>query len=101
MKYNGFMLKTTPNTYASYFTEPTSATHRQYLALRMFFVDGCTAEQVAMETGYSIGTVYALVRDFKQALDKPATDPFFKENRTGRKPIDHSGGREGSRYQSA
>jgi len=86
------MLKTTPNKYASYFTEPSSAMHRQYLALRKFFSEGRTAEQVAEETGYSVGTVYAMVRDFKKTIDKPGDDPFFKENRTGRKPIDHPDG---------
>ena len=92
MKYTVFMLKIPPNTYKSYFTDPTSATHRQYLALRMFFADDCTAEEVAAKTGYSEGTVYALVRDFKKDFNDSDTDPFFKENRTGRKPIDFSGG---------
>ena len=86
------MLKTTPNKYTSYFTEPTSPTHRQYLALRMFFAEKCTAEEVAQRTGYSIGTIYAMVRDFKKELDDSGNDPYFKENRTGRKPIEHSGG---------
>jgi len=85
-------MKTTPNRYVSYFTEPSSPAHRQYLALKKFFSDGCTAEQVAEETGYSVGTVYAMVRDFKKTMDKSDGDPFFKENKTGRKPIDHSEG---------
>ena len=87
------MLNTTPN-YISYFSEPSSPNHRQYLALRMFFAEGCTAEQVSQKTGYSVGTIYAMVRDFKKAFNNLDVDPFFKENRTGRKPIDHSGGVE-------
>jgi len=86
------MLKTTPNKYSAYFAEPSSPAHRQFLALRMFFMDNNTAEQVAKETGYSVGTVYAMVRDFKKALDNTDTDPFFVETRTGRKPIEHSEG---------
>ena len=46
------MLTTDPKLdYAAYFTEPTNPTHKQYLALRRFFADGHTAEQIAKETG--------------------------------------------------
>ena len=87
------MLKTNPNEkYLSYFTEPSTSIHKQYLAVRRFFVDGCTAEQVAEESGYSTSTVYSLVRDFKEELsDQTTEDPFFKLIKTGRKPIDHEG----------
>jgi transposase len=82
------MLKTNPNTnYSSYFTEPSSTTHRQYLALRSFFADGRTAEQVAKESGYLASTVYSMVRDFKEKLKKDSDDPFFREIRTGRRQI--------------
>ena len=87
------MLKTNPNNeYASYFTEPSSAVHKQYLALRKFFANGYTAEQVAKECGYSTSTVYSMVRDFKEKMDSGnLEDPFFKENKTGRKPIERKG----------
>jgi len=87
------MLITNPNLdFSSYFIEPPSAIHKQYLALRRFFADGYTAEQVAKECGYSTSTVYSLVRDFKERLSSnDSEDPFFKEIRTGRKPIDRKG----------
>jgi len=86
------MLIINPNAQcASYFTEPSSPTHKQYLALRLFFADGHTAEQVAKVTGYSKSTVYSMVRDFKEKLDSGKEDPFFKEVRAGRKQIDHKG----------
>jgi transposase len=86
------MMKITPNSKCfSYFSEPSNTLHRQYDALRRFFVDDCTAEQVALEFGYSIGTVYALVRDFKKKLQDDSQDPFFKVNKAGRKPIDQEG----------
>ena len=89
------MLKTNPkDEYSSYFIEPSSTMHRQYLALRSFFADGNTAEQVAKESGYSASTVYSIVRDFKEKLASNPEDPFFKENRTGRKPANHDGGIE-------
>ena len=87
------MLKTNPKIdYSSYFTKPSSPGHKQYLALRKFFVDGYSAEQVAKECGYTISSVYSMVRDFKEKMgsDNPE-DPFFKDNKTGRKPIDHKG----------
>jgi predicted DNA-binding protein YlxM (UPF0122 family) len=85
------MLKTNPNyNFVSYFTVPLSPTHKQYLALRRFFADSFTAEQVAKESGYSISTIYSMIRDFKEKFsDNDSEDPFFKENKTGRKPIDH------------
>jgi len=84
------MSKNNPNDkYISYFNEPSSSLHKQYLAVRRFFIDGYTAEQVAIEFSYSISTVYSLVRDFKEMLSNQAEDPFFKPNKTGRKRIEH------------
>ena len=70
-----------------YFAEPDNAGHRQFLALRRFFLDGRSAAEVALEFGYSTSTVYSLVRDFKQRLHGD-TDPFFITNRPGRKGLD-------------
>ena len=87
------MLISNPNIdFHTYFTEPSSPAHKQYLALRRFFADGFSAEQVAKESGYSTSTVYSLVRDFKEKMGKnDSEDPFFKEIKTGRKPIEHKG----------
>jgi hypothetical protein len=86
------MLITNPNDdYVSYFTNPSSPTHKQYLALRLFFADGHSAEQVAEETGYSTNTVYSMVRDFKEKLGGDSGDPFFKEIKTGRRQVDRKG----------
>ena len=86
------MTETTPNfEFTSYFSEPNNKLHKQYLALRRFFLDGHTAAQIAVEFDYSIGTVYALVRDFKTNIRNGSEDPFFKVNKTGRKPIDQQG----------
>jgi len=81
-----------PNTDpTAYFTAANNPLHRQYLALRMFFVDGCAASQVALEYGYSVATVYSLVRDFKEKFTSGSDDPFFKESKTGRPKLDHGG----------
>jgi transposase len=83
------MLKIIPNDCSSYFTEPANPAHKQYLALRWFFADGYSAEQAAKESGYSISTVYSMVRDFKRKIGNDSQDPFFRESKTGRKPVNH------------
>jgi transposase len=76
-----------------YFTNQTAIAHRQYNAMRLFFVGGLTAEEVAKETDFAISTVYSLVRDFKKNVSNKTADPFFKDNnKAGRKPIDHQDG---------
>jgi len=74
----------------TYFMTASNPLHKQYLALRKYFVDGLTAEQVALETGYATATIYSLIRDFKQKLDF-GYDPFFKEPKLGRPKLDHGG----------
>ena len=74
-----------------YFAEPGLPAHRQFLALRRFFLDGCGAEEVAAEFGYSANTVYTLARNFKGKLRRCAElgeDPFFQALRPGRKMAD-------------
>jgi hypothetical protein len=77
-----------------YFSLPSLSTHRQYLALRMFFLDGATAEQVALTFGYKTTAVYSIARNFKNKLREcrdNASDPFFQSLRTGPKTVDREG----------
>lgn len=74
-----------------YFAKPSQPTHRQYLALRSFFLDGRNAEEVAKEFGYTANTVYTLARDFRGRLPDCAesgADPFFHAPKPGRKKIE-------------
>src|SRR6516225_7987108 len=48
------------------FLEPTNATHRQYEALRAFFVDGVRGVEVAHRFGYTPGSFRVLVHQFRQ-----------------------------------
>jgi hypothetical protein len=48
------------------FLEPTNATHRQYEALRAFFVEGLTGADVARRFGYAPGSFRVLVHQFRQ-----------------------------------
>jgi hypothetical protein len=74
-----------------YFAEPNRPIHRQYLALRSFFYEGRNAEDVALEFGYSVNTVYTLARNFRGRLlelAKQGEDPFFQMLKPGRKKAD-------------
>ena len=55
------------------FLEPTNATHRQYEALRAFFVD-VPRREVARRFGYTSGSFRVLVHQFRQS---PRRDFFL------------------------
>jgi transposase len=44
-----------------------------------------------LEYGYSVATVYSLIRDFKEKLVSGSEDPFFKESKPGRPKLDYGG----------
>jgi len=70
---------------AQWFLQPQDARHRQYEALRAFFVEGAKAAEVAQRFGYSVHTVNELVQDFRTAPDVGA---FFATRKPGRRPVD-------------
>lgn len=51
---------------AGFFLEPANATHRQYEALRAFFVEGLPAKEVARRFGYTEGSFRVLAHEFRQ-----------------------------------
>ena len=52
-------------TLAKRFLEPSNSTHRQYEALRAFFVDGVPSAQAAARFGYTPGSFRILVHQFR------------------------------------
>jgi hypothetical protein len=52
--------------FAEHFLEPTNTTHRQYEALRAFFVEGLSAAEVAQRFGYTPGSFRVLAHHFRQ-----------------------------------
>ena len=66
-----------PNLLAlNYFLSPENKLQNKYCALRAFFVDNMTADEVARRFGYTRSTVYSIVRDFKSELaSNPGKDP--------------------------
>ncbi len=76
----------------TYFSSPTHVLHKQYEALRAFFVDGLSAEDASTEFGYTSSSFYSLVRDFKQRIaNDDFQEPFFITRKVGRKPKDPTG----------
>lgn len=61
-----FISKAEKLTFSGHFLEPTSAIHRQYEALRAYFVEGCTAQEAALRFGYTVGSFRGLVHQFRQ-----------------------------------
>jgi hypothetical protein len=61
------------------FLEPRNATHRQYEALRAFFVEGLRSAEVAARFGYTQGSFRVLCAQFRQEPDRP----FFLEPARG------------------
>jgi hypothetical protein len=60
--------------FARVFLEPANATHRQYEALRAYFVDGLPSDQAARRFGYTPGSFRVLVHQFRQ---NPRRDFFL------------------------
>jgi predicted DNA-binding protein YlxM (UPF0122 family) len=76
------------NTPILYFNSSSNPYHKQYEAMRAYFVDQLSAAEVADKFDYTINTVYSMARDFRKALiDNPQNDPFFKLVILGRKPL--------------
>ena len=51
---------------AKAFLEPANSTHRQYEALRAFFVEGISSKEVAKRFGYTEGSFRVLAHEFRQ-----------------------------------
>src|SRR3954454_17328367 len=61
-------------TLARRFLEPSNSTHRQYEALRAFFVEGVPSAEAARRFGYTPGSFRVLVHQFRQS---PRRDFFL------------------------
>src|SRR3954454_15933395 len=65
------------------FLEPSNSTHRQYEALRAFFVDRLPSAEAAKRFGYTPGSFRALVHQSRKQLKR---DFFVPTARQGRPP---------------
>jgi transposase len=64
------------------FLEPKNATHRQYEALRAYFVEGLPSAEVAERFGYTPGSFRVLCHKFRQDPERA----FFLSPRKGPRP---------------
>src|SRR6266849_3514243 len=67
---------------AKRFLEPSNTTHRQYEALRAYFVEGLPSHEAAVRFGYTPGSFRILCHQFRQ----DPTRPYFVETRKGARP---------------
>ena len=73
-----------------YFLHPSSIAHKQYEALRFFFVENVSAADVAKKFGYTYRGFTTIISDFKKKLkNKETSEPFFQERQKGRKRPDN------------
>src|SRR3954468_6090535 len=70
-------------TLARRFLEPSNSTHRQYEALRAFFVEGIPSAEAARRFGYTPGSFRVLVHRFRNQFQR---DFFLPTAREGRPP---------------
>ena len=76
-----------------YFLEPSSTAQKRYEALRAFFLEKKTAEEVAERFGYTVSSFYSLTRDFRDFIRNSGSreDMFFMTRSPGRKEKDSQG----------
>ena len=71
---------------ANVFLTPQNATHRQYEALRAYFVEQLPGPEVAKRFGYTLGSFHQLVHQFRQNPDRqffaPPLRPGVKAGRS-------------------
>ena len=60
------------------FLEPSNATHRQYEALRAYFVEGIPSAEVARRFGYTEGSFRVLCHQFRQDPNRSFFVPSLK-----------------------
>lgn len=69
------------------FGVPTLHSHRQYEALRAFYLEKVGAKEIAERFGYTVSAVYSLIRDFRNSCtdESSALLYFFQEKKRGPK----------------
>lgn len=74
-----------------FFTHPASVSQKKYEALRMYYLEGKKAKEVAKFYGYTYRAFTSLITDFKKAIQQDGfRDPFFVQKKPGRPSISDS-----------
>jgi len=74
---------TRPSTQARFFLQPTGPLHRQYEALRAYFVEGLSSKEAARRFGYREGAFRVVCHRFRH--DAELRERFFREVERGPK----------------
>lgn len=72
------MYNRTLNKLTKAFLEPTNSTHRQYEALRAYFVEGLSSAEAAKRFGYTPGSFRVLCHDFRKNPQREFFQPPAK-----------------------
>ena len=71
--------------WSRFFLEPKNAIHRQYEALRAYFVEGVASKEAARRFGYTDGSFRVLVHQFRQNPEREFFVPPSKGPHTAPK----------------
>jgi hypothetical protein len=74
-----FISKEKKLTFSRHFLEPANASHRQYEALRAYFVEALPSAQAAARFGYMPGSFRSLVHQFRQDPERDFFAPAVPE----------------------
>jgi hypothetical protein len=66
-----------------FFLEPAETYHRQYEAMRAFFVEGRRLKEIAQQFGYQESSLRTLVCRFRNQVKTDAVHPFLFSRRSG------------------
>jgi hypothetical protein len=70
----------------SFFLKPKSVAHKQYEALRMYYIEDLSAQEVADHFGYTYRAFTSLVSSFREKIGEGTSGSlFFVEHTPGRK----------------
>ena len=71
-----------------FFLQPKSVAHKQYEALRMYYVEMIPGKEVALRFGYTYRAFTSLVSSFREKLSRDTSGSlFFVESSPGRKNL--------------
>jgi hypothetical protein len=69
--------------YRQFFLEPTETYHRQYEAMRAFFVEGRRLKEIAQQFGYQESSLRTMVCRFRSQVQTNDLHPFLCVPRLG------------------
>jgi len=77
-------METDDNRCRQFFLKPTETYHRQYEALRAFFVEGRPLQEIAQQFGYQESSLRSMVCRFRAQVQTDDLHPFlFDRNSDG------------------